>query len=173
MSIFGNSGTWRTTQNGKIPGGFLGQMLNNLYNGTLFHPPLGGFADLVFEASSKKVVTYDDYKRESKVRYAKHELVNQTTVLEYLGCEPEEISFTMTFSTALGVDPMIEVEKARQLCMDGVADYLILGNMVIGNNLWVIESVSEKAIAWDNCGNIIVGSIDVKMIEYVPTLEET
>ena len=137
-----------------------------------YKPPLGAFGDLVFEVSSFKVLTYDDYKRETKARYAKHELINQTTVLEYLGAEPEEISFKMTFTTALKVNPAAEAEKVRQMCLDGVTDYLILGNAVVGENLWVIESVSEAAQSWDNKGNILASEVNVKMLEYVPYLEE-
>ena len=110
-------------------------------------PGIGAFADLVFEVSTYKVLTYDDYKRESKARYARHELINQTTALEYLGRDLEEISFKMTFTRTLGVDPEAETEKARQLCLDGVADYLILGNEVpfklflnFRNNLLLLEN---------------------------------
>lgn len=135
--------------------------------------PIGAFADIVFEVSSMKVLTYDDYKRESKARYARHELINQTSVIEWLGHELEEISFKMTFSVSLGVNPAAEAERARELCQEGVADYLILGNAVVGRNLWVIESISEAAKAWDDAGNILVSTLDVKMLEYVPTVEET
>lgn len=135
-------------------------------------PPIGAFAELVFEVSNYRVITYDDYKRDTKSRYAKHELINQTTTLEWLGRDVGEISFTMTFTTMLNVDPTAEADKVRVLCEDGVADYLILGNAVIGDNLWVIESVSESAKAWDNAGNILVSSVDVKMIEYVPEVVE-
>lgn len=134
--------------------------------------PIGAFGDLVFEVSIEKVLTYDDYKRESKSRYAKHDLINQTSVLEWLGTELEEISFKMTFTVSLNVNPAEETEKVRQMCLDGVADYLVLGNTIIGDNLWIIESVSEAAVAWDNSGNILVSTVDVKMKEYVERLIE-
>lgn len=138
-----------------------------------FRAPIGAFADLVFEVSTQKVLTYDEYKRESKARYAKHELINQAAALEWLGYDLETISFKMIFNARLHVNPAEEAEKVRRLCLDGVADYLILGNAVIGNNLWVIESVTEAAQFWDNAGNILVSAVDVKMLEYLPTLEET
>ena len=130
-------------------------------------PPIGAFADLVFEVSSYKTLTYDDYKRESKARYARHELINQTTTLEYLGRDLEEISFKMIFTTSLNVNPAAEAEKVRRLCQIGEADWLIIGNRVVGENLWVIESVSESAASWDNAGNILVSTVEVKMLEYV------
>lgn len=144
----------------------------NAYEG-MYRPPIGAFSSLVFEVSSAKVLTYDDYKRESKARYAKHELINQTTTLEYLGAELEEISFKMTFTTMLNVNPIEEAQKVRNMCLEGVADYFILGNRVVGDNLWVIESVGEEATSWDNRGNILASSVNVKMLEYVLRLEET
>lgn len=122
---------------------------------------------MVFEVSQFKVLTYDEYKREGKSRYAKHDLVNATPLLEWLGRELGEISFKMTFTVTLGVNPAEELDKVRRLCDDGIADYLILGNAVIGDNLWVIESVSEAVSAWDNAGNILVASLDVRLKEYV------
>lgn len=146
-------------------------LLNSLTG--LYRPPIGAFSELVFEVSSFKVLTYDDYKRDSKARYAKHELINQTTVLEYLGAELEEISFKMTFTTMLNVNPIEETQKVRDMCLDGVADYFILGNRVVGDNLWVIESVGEEATSWDNRGNILASSVNVKMLEYVPAVIES
>lgn len=139
---------------------------------TEYAAPIGTFGDLAFEVSDAKVLTYDDYKRESKSRYAKHDLINQRSVLEWLGTELEEISFKMTFTVSLNVNPAEETEKVRRMCLDGVADYLVLGNAVVGENMWIIESVSEAAIAWDNSGHILVSTVDVKMKEYVERLVE-
>lgn len=135
--------------------------------------PIGSFGELVFEVSRERVFTYDEYNRESKARYAKHELINQAAVVEYLGRELEEITFNMIFNIRLGVNPAEEAQRARELCHDGIADYLILGNEVIGDNLWTIESISESAEFWDGEGHIIASKIKVKMLEYVPTVEET
>jgi len=148
---------------------------NDIFNTFInaFRPPIGAFNDLVFEVSTERVLTYDGYKRDSKARYARHELINQTSVLEYLGRDLEEITFTMMFTVSLGVDPAIETSKVRKLCLDGVADYLILGNMIAGENLWVIESVGEEKKAVDNLGKTIVSSVNVKMVEYVLAVIET
>lgn len=134
--------------------------------------PIGSFGEIAFEVSSELVRTYDDYKRDTKARYSKHELINMSPVHEWLGEDSEEISFKMIFSVSLGVNPAEEVARLRQMCLDGDADYLVFGNAVIGNNLWVIESVSEAANAWDNAGNILVSEVNVKMIEYVAEVPE-
>ena len=148
---------------------------NDIFNTIInaIRPPIGAFNELVFEVSTEKVITYDDYNRETKARYARHELINQTSVLEYLGRDLEEITFTMMFTISLGVDPAEETSKLRRMCLDGVADYLILGNTVVGENLWTIESVGEAKKAVDHFGKTIVSSVNVKMVEYVPAVFES
>lgn len=148
---------------------------NDIFNTIInaIRPPIGAFNELVFEVSTERVITYDDYKRETKARYARHELINQTSVLEYLGRDLEEITFTMMFTVSLGVDPAEETSKLRRMCLDGVADYLILGNTVVGENLWTIESVGEAKKAVDHFGKTIVSSVNVKMVEYVPAVIES
>lgn len=148
---------------------------NDIFNTIInaIRPPIGAFNELVFEVSTERVITYDDYKRDTKARYARHEMINQTSVLEYLGRDLEEISFTMMFTVSLGVDPAEETSKLRRMCLDGVADYLILGNTVVGENLWTIESVGEAKKAVDHFGKTIVASVNVKMVEYVPAVIET
>ena len=148
---------------------------NDIFNTIInaIRPPIGAFNELVFEVSTERVITYDDYKRDTKARYARHEMINQTSVLEYLGRDLEEISFTMMFTVSLGVDPAEETSKLRRMCLDGVADYLILGNTVVGENLWTIESVGEAKKAVDHFGKTIVSSVNVKMVEYVPAVIES
>ncbi len=148
----------------------IGYLFNTI--NSMLRPPIGAFSELVFEVSGARVLTYDDYKRDSKSRYARHELINQPTTLEWLGRDLEEIGFKMTFTTMLKVNPAEEAAKVRELCAEGVADYLILGNAVVGENLWVIESFSEAANSWDNAGNILVSTLNVKMLEYVPEVVE-
>lgn len=133
---------------------------------------IGSFGDLTFEVSSERVFTYDNFQRESKSRYSKHELINAVPVLEWLGSDTETISFKMIFHAGLGVTPAEETARLRQLCLDGHADYLVLGDEIIGDNLWVIESVSEAAKTWDNAGNVLISEVEVKMVEYVAEVPE-
>ena len=134
--------------------------------------PIGSFADIAFEVSSERVFTFDDYRRNSKARYSKHELINLPPALEYLGSEPEEISFKMIFTVSLAVNPAAETARLRELCLNGEADYLVLGNEVIGDHMWTIESVNETAKAWDDSGHIIFSEVEVKMVEYVEELAD-
>lgn len=130
--------------------------------------PLGSLGDVVFEVSSREVITFDGLKRNTKARYGNHEIIGQKPLLEYLGPDGEEISFSMKFSTSWGVDPTEQANKLRELCEKGEAMYLIIGNQTIGANMWVIESVSEAMTTVDNMGRVIVSEVDVSLKEYVP-----
>lgn len=136
-----------------------------------FRAPIGTFHWLTFEVSSAQVRTYRDFQRDTKARYATHDLVNRTSVIEYLGREPDVITFTMNFNARLGVKPSEEISQLRYLCQEHIADQLILGNKVCGDNLWVIESISEEVEATDHFGQVIAASAQVRMIEYVARID--
>ena len=134
---------------------------------------IGAFADLVFEVSGERVLTFDEFKQDVKSRYARHELINQEPVLEWLGSDTQKITLTITLTKTLGVDPSEEMDKVKQLCLDGVADYLIIGNDVVGGRLWVITDASCKMISSDAQGYPIVAQMDLTFESYSEAVTET
>lgn len=132
--------------------------------------PLGALGEIVFQVSSREVITFSGMKRTTKARYSSHEINGQKPLLEYLGPDGEEISFTMKFSTSWGVEPTAQAEKLRELCEKGEAMYLIIGNQTVGANPWIIESVGESLVHVDNMGRVIVSEVDVTIKEYVPLM---
>lgn len=132
--------------------------------------PLGSFGSIVFEVSSRHVLTFKDYKRETRARYASHEIIGQKPRLEYLGPDGDEISFAMQFRADRGVNPAGEADRVRRMCATGETNYFVLGGVVIGENPWVIVSVGENEAVIDNMGRIIQNKIDVTLKEYVPVM---
>lgn len=128
---------------------------------------LGAYGDLVFEVSNFRVTTFDKFKRTTKAKYAEHDTIGQPPKLEYLHRDLETISFSMTFLSSLGITPFDEVQKARDMCKDGEADFLIIGNHAYGENRWIIESISEAVNYWDGQGKIIASEMDISLKEYV------
>ena len=149
--------------------GVLSQVMGKLSSFGL-SMPLGSLGDIVFQVSSREVITFDGLKRTTKARYGTHEINGQKPLLEYLGPDGEEISFTMKFSTSWGVDPTEQANQLRELCEKGEAMYLIIGNQTVGANQWVIESVGEAMVFVDNMGRVIVSEVDVTLKEYVPLM---
>lgn len=128
---------------------------------------VGAYGDTVFEVSNRKVNTFSDFKREYKAKFAEHERIQQEPVLEYLHRDLESISFTMTLLRDLGTDPTAELNKLKELMYTGEADYLIFGNAPVGENAWVIESMSEAVNYFDKDMNVISSKVDVRMKECV------
>ena len=128
---------------------------------------VGAFGETAFEVSNFKVLTFKNFKRDTKAKFATHDTIGQPPKLEFLHRELETISFDMIFHKSLGVNPEEEIKKLREMCQNGDADFLIIGNAPYGENEWVIESISESAEVWDGEGKIYSSKVDVSLKEYI------
>ena len=133
---------------------------------------IGCFADLVFSVDSDRVLTFSEFKHDVKSRYARHELINQEPVLEWLGADTQKITMTITLTATLGVNPAYEMQKAQDLCLRGEADWLVVANTVIGGRLWVITEASCKSVSTDKDGNPLVAQMDLTFESYNAGVEE-
>ena len=130
---------------------------------------IGAFGTLIFEVSAQRVITFDNYKRTTKAKYAKHEIIGRPPVSEFVGRELESITLTITLISCLGVTPEEEALKLRDICQRGEPNFLIIGNTVYGENEFVITDVSESVLHWTGGGNVLTNKLDVTFEEYVPT----
>ena len=133
---------------------------------------IGALGDLVFESSNFKVSTFRDFKRDTKAKFAEHEIISNVPKLEYLHRELETISFSMTFHRSLGVDPAEECQILREMCKTGEANYLIIGNHAYGDNAWIVESISEAVDFWDGEGKMIASQVNVNLKEYAGDIDD-
>lgn len=131
---------------------------------------IGFFGDIVFETSDQKILTFSDFSRDSAARWNTHDVIGRKPTSEYVGPGLDSISFTVNLSGNHGVKPREEMEKWLMKENTGVAEILVIGNKVIGNDRWVVKSVSQ---AWNvvlNKGELFSGSIDIELEEYVEEL---
>lgn len=128
---------------------------------------VGSWGTIVFEVSSFRVRTFDDFKRASSSRWATHEVINKKQVLEFLGPSIESVSFTMLLNTSFGINPGNELKRLREM-RDGGKNYpLILADAAVGDNNWVLKNLEENVKKFDGFGNIISVSVSVTLEEYV------
>lgn len=127
---------------------------------------IGTLGEIVFEVSSDKVLTFDNLKRKGSGRWATHDIVGKKPVREFIGQGLESISFTMQLSAFLGVTPLDEINKLRELRDKGTAVELVLDGSSVGDNLWTIEDLSEDWRRVDNNGKLIYADLDVSLQEY-------
>ena len=117
-----------------------------------------------------KVLTFNNYVRRTQGRYAKHDLINQPELLEYIGMEAEKITLDIKLISSLGVNPAEETALIRQMLKDGVQEYLVIAGEVIGENKWVITDLVEKVKMTDNRGRTILSELAVTFQEYYEPL---
>lgn len=127
---------------------------------------IGSFGDLVFSVSENAVRTFDGMAWSASAKYATHDRHLQKDVLEFMGPEPQGISFTMAFSAFHGTNPLAEVERLNGMMESGAAQRLVIGGKVYGSYKWVITSVSSEMQRFDNRGNCLAATAKVGMKEY-------
>ena len=127
---------------------------------------IGTFGGLSFVVSSNKVSTFDDLKWDTSAAYATHDRHLQPDLLEFLGPDPEQITFKMKFSVFLGVNPLKSVNDLRRMVREGTAERLVIGGRVYGDYKWAITKVSSAMKTFDNRGNCCAAEVTVTLKEY-------
>ena len=127
---------------------------------------IGTFGGLSFAVSSNKVSTFEDLKWDTSAAYATHDRHLQPDLLEFLGPDPEQITFKMKFSVFLGVNPLKSVNDLRRMVREGTAERLVIGGRVYGDYKWAITKVSSAMKTFDNRGNCWAAEVTVTLKEY-------
>lgn len=128
---------------------------------------IGCFSDIVFEVSDEKIYTFGNFKLNASARYNSHEIIGEKPVTEYVGPNLKSISLTINLNGNYGVSPIDEMYKWIDLAETGEADYLVIGRDVMGDDKWVVKSVSETWDTFFNEGELFAGKIDVTFEEYI------
>jgi len=125
---------------------------------------LGSFGDVTFEVSSDRIRTWNDLQRSGKARWAAHELVQEKPVLQYVGPDLEEISFTVRLDAGLGLAPASELDALRKIRDEAEPQPLTIGGQPYGK--FVLESLSESQSRFDNKGNLFLAVVSLSLKEY-------
>ncbi|MEY8396189.1 phage tail protein [Lachnospiraceae bacterium 45-P1] len=118
-----------------------------------------------FETSSRKVLTFDGFKRELSIRTAKHSLVNGGEKLEFVGKALQTASFSMTLNAMLGVRPRIIEARLIRYMNQGVVAPLVIGGRIILRQA-LITKMSESYDVVMKRGEVAKMTINVTMLEY-------
>lgn len=128
---------------------------------------IGTFGPLVFQTSDKAIFTPSKLKQDVNSVWAEHKIIGQKPKKEFLGADARRIKFSMTLDVMLGLQPRWLLEVLEFITENGYVDYLIIGDKAIGDNQFIIKSVSE---AWDvvySGGELAKATVEVVMEEYV------
>lgn len=128
---------------------------------------LGSFGEVVFEVSSERIRTFDNFTRKSADRWASHEIIGQKPKSEFLGPGLDQITFTMRFDVQHGTNPRTEMENLMIMSRAGQTAELTIGGKGLGVNQWKIVSLDQKWEVIDSQGNLLRSELDVTLEEYV------
>lgn len=127
---------------------------------------VGYLGDIPFIVSGSFIRTFDEFGRNSTGRWAKHDIIGEKPVLEFIGPDVEKISFKMTLRRDKGINPEKELEKLRRLRDEGEVLPLLLNNRPVSDNFWIIESLDEAVSFWGPFGQMISASVTIGLQEY-------
>jgi hypothetical protein len=126
--------------------------------------------DIIFETSDQRILTFSDLTRETASRWGPHELIGIKPKTEYIGPGLDTISFTVDLNGNNGVKPRTEMDLWLAKARDGVAETFVIGDKPLGEDKWIVKSVSQ---AWNtvfNRGELFSGKLDVTLEEYISEL---
>lgn len=146
----------------------------------LLRGAIGSFGTVVFEVYSSsyprveydtelqvragtRVMTFDNFQRRTRARYARHEVIGKTSRLEKVGDEPDQITLEVKLIRELGVVPEDEIEQIREYIKAGTCEPLIIGSEVIGQ--FVISELSERREFVDCFGRTLVAEVSLTFEE--------
>ena len=128
---------------------------------------IGQLGDYEFEVSTESVKTFDGLKFSNSAGYTEHKVLARKGLLEFTGLNASTASLKMTLNERLGVDVLEEIAAFYEYMNDGEALVFMLGDEVMGEDMWVIESLDEEYTEINNKGRVIRADLNIKLKEYV------
>ena len=127
---------------------------------------IGCLGSIPFFLSADTVRTLDNLQWSGSARYAVHQRHLDHALTEFVGIDPEKITFSMALSTELGVDPIAEIRRLRSYKNRGTAVPFTIGLTAYGSYRWTVVSYSAKMKAYDRAGNVTYATVSVTLQEY-------
>ena len=128
---------------------------------------LGQLGDYEFEVSSESVKNFDSLKFSNSASYTEHKVLGRKGVLEFTGLNASSASLKISLNEYMGVDVLEEIAAFYEYMNEGTALVFMLGGEVMGEDMWVIESLDEEYSEIDNQGGVRKADITLKLKEYI------
>ena len=106
----------------------------------------------------------------SGARYAEHVRHAHTDMLEYVGDNPDQISFEVKLSAFLGINPTRMLESLRTLHKDHKAVKFALGTLPIPG-YWVLSDMDVSLEHFHKDGTLLSADVKVTLKEYIETVK--
>ncbi len=131
---------------------------------------IGTLGSIVFEVSTESDVrTFRDLKKSDSANYTEHKILGRKSLLEFTGVNASTCSLSIRLTRGLGftIDPVREIQELYDHMRQADALPFIVGGNVIGEGLWVIESIDTDYKIIGAAGQVMDVVISLKLREYL------
>lgn len=99
---------------------------------------VGYLGEIIFMVSDDTVETINNFMWSGSARYSTHQRHLTNALTEFVGLDPDKITFDILVSAYLGVNPMTEVNMIWKYERAGTAVPLTIGTKAYGKHKWSI-----------------------------------
>lgn len=128
---------------------------------------VGIFGEIRFRVTDRKVLTFQNFKREVSSTWNSMDRIGMKPMTEYGGPALQKISFDITLDASLGVKPRRLLETLERMAESNEAYELLIGKEMIGNNKWVITKCSQAYDVVLRDGEVYKATVSLSLQEYV------
>ena len=105
---------------------------------------IGSFGNIIFRVEEENILTIGAMSREKKSRWEEAQILNDLSFLEFRGRDLTTISLDIQLIETSKMKIVDTLNTLNNLLENGENHELILGNTLIGEFPFVLESISEK-----------------------------
>lgn len=127
---------------------------------------VGKYGDIVFETNDKRILAFNNFTQNVSGRWSSHAVIGKKEKSEFNGPGKRKVTFKMTFCAELGIRPRDMLKKLEDIVENGKVDYLVIGGKAVGENRFVVTSLSETWNTVYSGGELAKASVSVTLEEY-------
>lgn len=131
---------------------------------------VGALGNIPFYVTSSESMMLSGLTWSSGARYAEHVRHAHTDMLEYVGDNPDQISFEVKLSAFLGVNPTRMIDSLRTLKNNHKAVKFTLGTLPVPG-VWVLSDMEIGLEYFHKDGTLLSADVKVTLKEYIQTVQ--
>ena len=124
----------------------------------------GSFGDIVFEASTGRVKTWNRFSREHAASFVQHDVAEGRARLEFTGIDLKPLSLEVQLNSSLGTDPDEDILELQEIMDQGEPRVLVIGGTPQGE--YVLENMTEERLRTDGHGRTMLARVQLNFREY-------
>ena len=127
---------------------------------------VGSMGKIVFNTSSRRVMTFDNFNHNIGVNVSNHDIIGKKPTPELTGLASDEVTFDILLRKQNNVSPTKKLSELKTMCETGKVFPLIIGGKPVSDNYWMLTKVGTVTNYFGKSGEMISISVSVTLQEY-------